>query len=642
MPNETAVVLASASRSGTVNSPKQFNGKAVGAIVVVDVSAVGAGTNEQQLVTLPDATGGTFTLTYSGQTTSGIAFDASAATVDAALEALSNIEAGDITVTGSAGGPWTVTFGGTLGATDVALMTASGASLTKTGGSVTASTSTPGVAAVNEQQTVTLNGSPTGGTFTLTYSGQTTSAIAYNASAADIKAALEALSNIDPDAITCTGSAGGPWTITFGGNLAATDIALLTSSAAGLTVQGGTVTPSVDTSGVVAVNEQQVVTINGSPPSGNFTLTYSGQTTANIAYNATAGTVQTALEGLVNIGAGQVSVAGSAGGPWTVTFTGTLAGTNVVEMTGTDVDMPGGSVSVATTVPGVVAVDEVQLVTLATATGGTFTLTFGGDTTSALAFNASSATVDAALEALTSIGAGNIAVTGSAGGPYTCTFGGTLAGTDVALMTASAAGLTVAGGSVAHAETVTGVAAVDEVQLVTLATATGGTFTLTFGGQTTSAIAYDASSATVDSALEALSSIGAGNIAATGSAGGPYTCTFGGTLAGADQAEMTSSAAGLTVVASAPTISTSVVGEAVTSVIAKIQGLVPGTADTWYDILTSAAITATGQTVLRVYPGLTPVTNLTVSDLLPPIWRVQVAGGLTDAATYAVSAGLMG
>jgi predicted CXXCH cytochrome family protein len=45
-------------------------------------------------------------------------------------------------------------------------------------------------------QTVTLNGAPTGGTFTLTFKGQTTSALAYNATAAQVQAALVALSTV--------------------------------------------------------------------------------------------------------------------------------------------------------------------------------------------------------------------------------------------------------------------------------------------------------------------------------------------------------------------------------------------------------------------------------------------------------------
>lgn len=101
-------------------------------------------------------------------------------------------------------------------------------------------------------------------------------------------------------------------------------------------------------------DEVQTVTITGAPTGGTFTLTFSGQTTAAIAYNATAATVQAALAALSNIGAGNVVVTGNAGGPWTVDFVGTLANTDVAQMTHTD-SLTGGSspaVAIATTTAG--------------------------------------------------------------------------------------------------------------------------------------------------------------------------------------------------------------------------------------------------------------------------------------------------
>lgn len=100
-------------------------------------------------------------------------------------------------------------------------------------------------------------------------------------------------------------------------------------------------------------NEAQTVTITGTPTGGSFTLTYDGQTTAAIAYNATAAAVQSALVALSNIEAGNVTVSGGPGPgtPFTVTFAG---GHNVSAMTAT-ASLTGG------TSPGV---------TIATATGG--------------------------------------------------------------------------------------------------------------------------------------------------------------------------------------------------------------------------------------------------------------------------------
>lgn len=85
----------------------------------------------------------------------------------------------------------------------------------------------------NEVDVITVNGldgaSPSGGTFTITVNtgtggAQTTAAIPYNATKEHIQLALEALSNIDPGDVAVTGSAGGPWTLTFGGALADTAI----------------------------------------------------------------------------------------------------------------------------------------------------------------------------------------------------------------------------------------------------------------------------------------------------------------------------------------------------------------------------------------------------------------------------------
>jgi hypothetical protein len=109
-----------------------------------DTPTLVAAVNEVQTVTLADAAGAdTWTLTFSGQTTSALDDDASAATVQGALEALSNIAVGDVTVTGSAGGPYTVTFAGVYAGKPVALMTGTG-----TGCTVTVAETTPGVNAI--------------------------------------------------------------------------------------------------------------------------------------------------------------------------------------------------------------------------------------------------------------------------------------------------------------------------------------------------------------------------------------------------------------------------------------------------------------------------------------------------------------
>jgi len=94
-------------------------------------------------------------------------------------------------------------------------------------------------------QSVYINGVPTGGTFTLTFGGQTTGAIAYNASTAAVQSALEALSNIAPGDVVVSGSAGVSYTLTFGGVYASTTVPVVsaTSSLTGGTNASVTVAP---------------------------------------------------------------------------------------------------------------------------------------------------------------------------------------------------------------------------------------------------------------------------------------------------------------------------------------------------------------------------------------------------------------
>lgn len=88
-------------------------------------------------------------------------------------------------------------------------------------------------------------------------------------------------------------------------------------------------------------NEIQEIIVDAT--GGNFTLTYSGQTTTNLAAaTATAAQVQTALEALSNIAPGDVVVTGGPGA-YRVEFAGTLANTNVAQMTATSVALTGGS-----------------------------------------------------------------------------------------------------------------------------------------------------------------------------------------------------------------------------------------------------------------------------------------------------------
>ena len=242
-------------------------------------------------------------------------------------------------------------------------------------------------------------------------------------------------------------------------------------------------------------------------------------------------------------------------------------------------------------------------VDLGGATGGTFTLTFGGQTTAAIQYNAEATAVQTALEALSTIGPGNVAVSGAAGGPYTIRGQRALERTDQALtgkgmdlmpgglsITTTAAtktrrwtfvpanrgadtvkSYTLVKGSAVGAERIAGalvrtleltlnrneaalqasiigkaIEAGYAVQSVRVTGATG-TFTLSYQGQTTGAIARNAPASAVQTALEALSTIGPGNVSVIGG-GGEYVIAFKGALRDAEHTTLSGAGTGCSVV----------------------------------------------------------------------------------------------
>lgn len=61
----------------------------------------------------------------------------------------------------------------------------------------------------------------------------------------------------------------------------------------------------------------------------------------------------------------------------------------------------------------------------------------------------------------------------------------------------------------------------------------------------------------------------------------------------------------------------------------------------YYTVLASAAITGTGTTVLKVYPGLTAAANTVANDVLPRTWRLLATHADADSITYSVGASLI-
>ena len=111
------------------------------------------------------------------------------------------------------------------------------------------------MSSVNAVQTLTITGSPTGGTFTLTFEGATTAPIPWNGTVVQVQTALSALPTVGPN-ITVAGTAmpAGSMTLTFGGGQAGAVVPAITGSGALLTATG-TVVITQTTPGAPAIVE---------------------------------------------------------------------------------------------------------------------------------------------------------------------------------------------------------------------------------------------------------------------------------------------------------------------------------------------------------------------------------------------------
>lgn len=201
------------------------------------------------------------------------------------------------------------------------------------------------------------------------------------ASAGAAVAATSATLSCSPGAIQPGGSVQVTASLVPPGMVCASNVTLtLTHSLGGTNASGATsiVIPAGSTQAtatrVTDSSAVQTITITGAPTGGTFPLTFAGQTTSGLAFNATTAVVQTALQGLSSIGSGNATVGGSAGN-YVVTFAGTLAETAVAAITSSGASLTGGT-SPGVTVS-VTATDTITGVLSGGLIGGAITTSFG-------------------------------------------------------------------------------------------------------------------------------------------------------------------------------------------------------------------------------------------------------------------------
>jgi hypothetical protein len=339
--------------------------------------------NEQQEVRVR-AGAGTFKLGFEGAETPSLPFDATAAEVQGALNALATIggSGGSVSVQEALGNAATATpylyviaFKGSLAATNVAQLTAANGSTPLSGGNpattLEAGTRAGGTAAGTGLESCTTEsgcqkGSEGSGAGQFTDPG----GIAVDA-AGDLylsegqhprvqkfSPAGHFLWTLGSD--TITNGAAGTGVVTSGSKevkaVVTTEKAFMVGQAIeGTGIEAGTTIAAVGSLGTITLsapagpsatgtttalsvkagpnnvpsNEKVTIALGANTTGGTFGLIFStpepsssSATTAQIPAGATAGELQGTLEALSNIGPGDIAVTGPAGGPWTVEFKG--------------------------------------------------------------------------------------------------------------------------------------------------------------------------------------------------------------------------------------------------------------------------------------------------------------------------------
>lgn len=349
----------------------------------VEVTLASAGTtavNEIQAIIMPAATGGTWNLTVDYITTESvdIATPTTASSLRAALESLPNVGTGNVNVTGdgSSTDPYLIEFVNALGGIDIPLMVADGSNLT--GGVAFGKVTTTqnggipsgagvvgiGVAAEEDDETILIEVSFPGAA-----DGAATIEITYDTSGKRTMTFDNAFTRAQQiQELENVFGAGNVWLTSTGPN--PTSISSWVASILAPRILDPstfdhtfTITRGIAADGGVSypVNRNKWQLIDVQATSGTFTLTFDGQTTREIQFDASIDDVIDALIELSNIDINDVNGYYYDGIHY-IEFTGAYAGIDVPLMTG---------MWYAATI----GINEIQKISVQ-ATKGTFTLTF--------------------------------------------------------------------------------------------------------------------------------------------------------------------------------------------------------------------------------------------------------------------------
>ncbi len=208
---------------------------------------------------------------------------------------------GDFTLLGAAGGPFFIVYNNSLLGTNVPGVIAN----------YTASTATASMATLSEGvgagvQTLTLGGTATGGTLSVTFEGTTGSLSIAGAPTTVTSANLQTVLNQIPALIgnySVFGASLGSFTIVFSNALANIDVPQLTAT---MTGSGNTATTSMLLGRTLPASEIETITLGGTTSSAQ-TISFGGSSTTLAATAPNALTFTALQAALIPAGSGSVS-----------------------------------------------------------------------------------------------------------------------------------------------------------------------------------------------------------------------------------------------------------------------------------------------------------------------------------------------
>lgn len=259
------------------------------------------------------------------------------------------------------------------------------------------------------------------GTFTLTFGGDTTASIAYNASAATVQTELEALASIGSGNVAVAVYPAFPSTqfgyeVEFQGALADTNVGDLTATPS-LKQKADTIAVTVDQTGSAGGDEIQVITNALAGSSGGFEL---NGVSVSVDEGSGYTNIHAALDTIFGSGNTSTSIAGNFV-DLIVSFTGSLAATNVTEMTVAN-DTTGQSVGVTTSQQGGSGQPHVVTFSLSDSpTEGSFKLELQANQSFELDWNAAGSSVASAVASIGTYGYSSFASDPMGQSPWTVT-----------------------------------------------------------------------------------------------------------------------------------------------------------------------------------------------------------------------------